>query len=70
MGGLWAGLPLGCVWPQANLLGRCCLYKKELESFKVSVLAPFWWPNHMLLPEKHCSHQWELPPKLWPGTTP
>lgn len=36
MGSPWTGLPLGCVVPQANMVGGSpCLYK-ELESPKIS----------------------------------
>lgn len=36
MGSPWTGLPLGCVVPQANMVGGSpCLYK-ELESLKIS----------------------------------
>lgn len=39
MGSLWAGLPLGCVGPQANISGgRLHLYKK-LGSLQISALA-------------------------------
>lgn len=63
------GCPSDVCGPRQIFWGDA-LYIKKLESFKVSMLVPFWWPITCSYQRNAAAASGHCLLELWPGTTP